>query len=455
MNKIKQNKITFTLILSAITITFSSLAILSLPVLFNYKSKLVKIENNFYKNFKLYLNSSGSISYKPFPKPHLLVENASLSLHESDKSPLIKTTNLKVFISLRDLYLRSFRNFISTEISNTNLYIQLLDFKKIRKHFYESVNKPIFFKDCKFFIKNKKDKVIIISPVKKINYKINNKTKIKNFFVQGEVFGFNFKSDWKRNYDQPNKSLHLINLINPSIEIKNLYEFKSAKEFKGFTEIEYSQDKLKYELNFNNNELKITSPLNKNINFNTEAKILFDPFYFNGSLKIKNKKVENIIDNLILKILLYDEKFLGNINGNLKIEFIDLNNKLIKNGEIDLVINQKTVILKKANFSLDKIGNINTTISFSEHQGDIKFFSKNHLVIENHIEFAKAFQVGSKKVKNIKDIYFNLEKSIGSSDFIISDIKINDIKNNNKESNEIYLVKNIQNLRSFVREVID
>ena len=61
MNKIKQNKITFTLILSAITITFSSLAILSLPVLFNYKSKLVKIENNFYKNFKLYLNSSGSI----------------------------------------------------------------------------------------------------------------------------------------------------------------------------------------------------------------------------------------------------------------------------------------------------------------------------------------------------------------------------------------------------------
>ncbi len=58
-------------------------------------------------------------------------------------------------------------------------------------------------------------------------------------------------------------------------------------------------------------------------------------------------------------------------------------------------------------------------------------------------------------MKNIKDIYFNLEKSIGSSDFVISDIKINDIKNNNKEVNEIYLVKNIQNLRAFIREVID
>ena len=48
MNKIKQNKITF-LILSVIVITFSSLTILSLPVLFNYESKVAKIEKNFIK----------------------------------------------------------------------------------------------------------------------------------------------------------------------------------------------------------------------------------------------------------------------------------------------------------------------------------------------------------------------------------------------------------------------
>ena len=84
MNKIKQNKITFSLILIAIFITFSSLTILSLPVLFNYKSKVAIIEKNFYKNFKLYLNSTGNISYKPFPKPHLLVENASINLSNSN-----------------------------------------------------------------------------------------------------------------------------------------------------------------------------------------------------------------------------------------------------------------------------------------------------------------------------------------------------------------------------------
>ena len=93
MNKVKQNKLTFRLILSAIAIIFSSLTILSLPVLLNYKSKVVDIEKNFYKNFKIFLSSSGKISYKPFPKPHLLVENASLNLLKSNRKILaVKTT---------------------------------------------------------------------------------------------------------------------------------------------------------------------------------------------------------------------------------------------------------------------------------------------------------------------------------------------------------------------------
>ena len=115
MNKLKQNKITFFLILSAIVITFSSLSILSLPVLFNYKSKVAKIEKNFYQNFKLFLKSSGSISYKPFPKPHLLVENASFNLSKNeDNEYLFKTSNLKIYISLKDVYLRSFKDLNST-----------------------------------------------------------------------------------------------------------------------------------------------------------------------------------------------------------------------------------------------------------------------------------------------------------------------------------------------------
>ena len=154
MNKIKQNKITFILILVAIAIIFSSLTILSLPVLFNYKSKVTIIENNFYKNFKIYLNSSGKISYKPFPKPHLLLENAIIDLKKSQgENGLIKTKNLKIFISLRDIYLRSLKNFVSTEISNTNINLKFDNFIELRRHLYQNINKPIILNNCKIFPK--------------------------------------------------------------------------------------------------------------------------------------------------------------------------------------------------------------------------------------------------------------------------------------------------------------
>ena len=456
MNKIKQNKITFLLILSAIVIIFSSLAILSLPVLFNYESKVVKIEKNFYKNFKLYLKSSGIISYKPFPKPHLLVENASVNLSKSpNNETLFKTSNLKIYISLRDLYLRSFKNLISTEISDTNLNMTINDLKNIRKHLYEKVNKPILFNNCKIFIKNKDAKVILISPLKKIYYRINSKTKVKNFYIEGEVFGFNFKSDWKRFYEKPKNSSHVVNLVYPSIEIKNNYKFEGEKNFKGSTKIEYEQDKLEYEVNFINDKIKITSPKNKNINFNIDANILLNPFNFHAKLKINNKKVENIIDNFIFRLLSYDENYLGNINGDLIIEFNNLNNKLIKNGLIEANISEKKILLRKINFELDKIGEINSDISFIKNRGETKFFSKNHLIIKNHIEFAKVFQIGSKKTKNMKNMYFNLEKSIGETDFIISDVRINNPGKKNNKSDEFYLVKNIQNLRSIIRNFIN
>ena len=455
MNKIKQNKITFSLILLIIIIIFSSLTILSLPVLFNYESKVAKIEKNFYKNFKIYLVSDGEVSYKPFPRPHLLLENASLNLSQTNTGgEFINTSNLKVFISLRDLYLRSFNNLISTEIANTNLEIKISDLKRIRNHLYQKVNKPIIFKNCKIFLQNKTKEVILITPIKKILYKINNKTKNKNFIINGKIFGLDFKSEWKRNYDVPLKSFHNINLFNPNIEIVNMIEFENNKKFKGNHKIDFVQDKLEYDLYFDNNVIKISSPNIDKTNFNLESKIQLKPFFFEGELNIKEKKVEKIIDIFLLKILSYDKSYLGNFNGNFKIKFKDLNNKLIKNGEIDFVISEKNISIKNSKFQLGEIGYIETNISFFEENGDVQFSSKNRLFIEDHIEFAKNFQIGSNKIKKIKQIYFDLEKNIGESEFIIKNVRINNLKNVNNDS-EIYLVKNIQNLRSHIRKVVD
>ena len=124
-------------------------------------------------------------------------------------------------------------------------------------------------------------------------------------------------------------------------------------------------------------------------------------------------------------MLEYEENYLGNISGIFKIKFSDLNNKLIQNGEIDIEINEKSISFNNSVFYLNKIGTLQTNIKFIDREGETVFYSENELNIENHIEFAKIFQIGSKKIKNINKIFFDLQKNIGETDFTISNVRIN------------------------------
>ena len=456
MNKIRENKVKFSLILIAFAVLFSSLTILSLPALFNFNNKALIIEKNFYKNFKLYLNTSGNISYKPFPKPHLLVENSKINLSKKyENDGLLNIKNLKIYTSLKDIYLRTLQNFSAMEISDSNIELKVSEIIKLREHLYKKINNKIIINNSKFFLRNKNNEVILISPIKKITNKIDNKNRVKNLLIEGKIFGLNFKSDWKRNYDNPNTSLHTIDFFNPNIEIKNQYKYENSKKFKILTSISIAQDRLEYSLYNDNGVINLFSSSDKkNINFITKSIIKLNPFYFDGSLLIKNKKIENIIDNFLVNLFLYDKELLGNLNGNFLLKFQNIKNKLLKDGEISLSINERKVNLKKINFSLDKIGDLVSQIDIIESQGSIKFYSKNQLNIKNHIEFAKKFQVSSKKVKKIKQINFDIEREIGKSDFILKNVKLNNIDEPNK-FNEIFFVKNIQNLRAHIRKIID
>ena len=156
----------------------------------------------------------------------------------------------------------------------------------------------------------------------------------------------------------------------------------------------------------------------------------------------------------MLNLIIYDQEYLGNLNGNFKINFNEINNKLIKNGKISFTINEKKINLEEIKFDLGSIGELTSKVNFEEDQGEIKFLSKNKLIIKNHIEFAKIFQLGSKKVKKLNQIDFELEKAVGSSDFMIKNVKVNN-SINMKNVTKNAIVKNIQNLRVFIREFID
>ena len=126
----------------------------------------------------------------------------------------------------------------------------------------------------------------------------------------------------------------------------------------------------------------------------------------------------------------------------------------LKSGEISLNIKEKKINLKESRFNLGKIGTLKTKIKFIENEGEIIFFSNNMLDIINHIEFAKIFQIGSNKAKNINRIYFDLKKNIGDNKITISNVRINS-SDNKVDADNFFIIKNIQNLRASIRKIID
>ena len=178
------------------------------------------------------------------------------------------------------------------------------------------------------------------------------------------------------------------------------------------------------------------------------------PFFFNTELTISEKKVETIIDNILVNLLLYNEKYLGNISGNLKLKFKNLDNKIIENGEINFEVNEKKIELIDSFFILNKIGDLETNMSIKDKKGDLIFSSTNILYLKNHSGFSKIFQIGKNKVNHINKIYFDLERKLGEDSFIIKNVRLNNSKST-KNIDKNYIIKNIQNLRSSFRKVIN
>ena len=147
---------------------------------------------------------------------------------------------------------------------------------------------------------------------------------------------------------------------------------------------------------------------------------------------------------------------LGNFNGDIKFLLTNIEHELIRNGNINLNISQKTINVSEVLFNVGKIGPIKTDIKYIEENGDIIFQSTNSLFIKNKKEFAKKFKLKLNKIKDINVIHFKIEKNISSGLISILDIKINQtgdaVKNNVKSR---YNIRNSQELKSLVKNIIN
>jgi hypothetical protein len=449
--KIDSSKI----ILSSIIVFFTVILFLSLPILFKYNNLQNIIEKKFYTEFKINLKILGDISFKIFPRPHYLVNKANLDLNiEDDKSSIIEIKNLKIFIPTNKIYSKTEINIEGFEIHNTNIYFNIKDILDFRNHLYYKINKPIYIKKSKLFLLDKNKKTILISPIKKIKYLINNKNNSKELKIKGNIFDVDYYSFWKRDYDNPNKTLNEIRLKNPNLFIKNFFSFKGKLFFKGKSSINFLNEDIIINYLMKDSKIYIDSPnQNSSQKIKLNSKIELDPFFFDAKINIDHKDTNFLIDNLLSIILNSKEEYLGNMNGNLTLVVNNLKNSIINNGNINLSIKEKVIKLEKSLFEIKGIGKIRSDFRYYENKGDLIFASENILEITNKKEFSRKFQVNSKSVKNINKIYFDLEKNIDNGEISISNIYLNKIDTENF-SEEYYIIKNIQILKALVRNIL-
>ena len=441
-------------ILPSIIIFFTAILFLSLPVLLNYNSIQNVIEKKVSSEFKINLKILGDISLKIFPRPHYLVKRANLDLDlENDKSSIIQTKNLKIYIPLKKIYSKSNINIEEIEIEKANIYFKLDDIFDFKNHLYYKINRPIYIKKSKFFLLDKNNKTILISPIKKISYFINNKNNSKELKIQGNIFDVDYNSHWTRSYNNPKNSLMEIKSKNPNLFIKNIFSFEDNSNFSGKSSISFLKEDIIINYLKKDGKIFINSPNeNKNQKIKFNSKIELEPFFIDAIINFNNKDINFLIDSLLYSIL-NSEEYLGNINGKLNLVLNNINNPLINNGQINISIKEKTIELENSIFEIENIGKIKSDFRFYENQGYLIFASENVFDITNKNEFSKKFQTSSKNIKNINKIYFDFEKNIDNGEVSISNIYLNKIDTENFSDN-IYSIKNIHILRALIRNIL-
>ena len=428
---------------------------LSIPVLFNYKSIENIIEKKFYSNFDIKININGDIKYQLLPKPHLLINNSSLSIDDKNAGEMsIDIESLKVFLDTNKLYPKSKISFEKLELQENNFSLKKKEYNILRNYFHNSNSKPIHIKKSKIFILDESGETIVISPIKKLVFITSQKDNIKKLNINGNIFDLDFVSIWKKEFISKFDSQIEIDFKNPNIFIKNILNYENSLNFKGSTFLNFLNQDIEVNYVFKNNTITLKSPKNNN-DINLDTVIELNPFYLNSNIILSKQNLNFIIDDLVYSILNLKSDLIGNLNGDLKLSLTNLKNEIISDGLINFKISERSIVLNKAILNLGDAGSIVSEIKYQNEDGEIMFNSSNVITIKNKKNFAKKFQLNLRKVEKLDKIYFKIDKNISTGLISIFDIKINQSDKFHKtEDNLPYNFRKLQEFKSIVKRIL-
>ena len=322
----------FHLVIIFFIIFFGTAIFFSIPSFYDYKKYNQKIENVINNEFKIKLHNLEDISFKFIPSPHLLIKKADLKIDDNEINPISELKNIKVFVSISEIYKNDNFKIKKIEVNKANIYLNNLSLKNFINNLKTNIVNNFILKKSTLFYKDKNDEITLISKIKDFDYKIDFVNKKKILKINGNIFDSNFDFKYLIDYKFSNIQNVYLELSNPNLIIENkLIEDSNSPRFnqKGNLNIQFLNLKntINYEIissniNFKNQELK-------NSNFDLNGSINFIPFHFDLILDIKKLKLLDL-ENLFYMIYKNQNLNFENLSGNLKVNLKEIDNKILK-----------------------------------------------------------------------------------------------------------------------------
>ena len=464
LTQLKVNFASFKTIIVIYAIIFSVFLFLSMPGLYNYQNYIQSIKKQIFLDFKIKIDDISEAKYRFVPSPHIVIKDANVSFDKASNSEFAKLKDIKIFISLINLYTKDEISIKKLTVDKGNFYFKRKTFSYFQEHLKKAIIKPIKISNSNFFYLNEINDVANISPIKELDYFIDFKLKEKNLKIKGILFDVNYNFHWKKNYNNPNIIDSNITFKNPNISISN----KSIKNFEnnihdGILKMIFLNNKIN--INYKTHKDKINFVTDKN-NLDSNYKIKFNgnitlnPFYFNTRVSLSNINYDFLIDRVLPYLYIYNNSIHSNINGIFELNLIDRNHKLLKDTDMKFIFVDKKILLENASINIKKIGVLNISkLEYLEKDNKIFVKSEMRMDIKDKRQFFSRFQVPKKNRIEIKEIYFDLEKNLDEKKYYISNINIDSLNESVKNKisfkysdNEIY---NMQTLTKLINEYLD
>ena len=283
---------------------------LSVPHLFDYKKRENIIKFYLLKHYSLEIEKLKTISYKPLPTPHLIIDDLEMNFYSDQVN--LKTNKLYIYPKLFSIYnfnkfqirkIKLFENKIQTNLNYFNILMK--EIINLKNKFY--------FKDLKIIIEEKDENILNLNEINFTNYGY------KKNIILGKIFNQKFKINIEDNLKDISFKLLNTGIYFQLNFLDNLSEPYSKGSLKG--KVLVSNIKLNFDLKENYIKINNLFFRDKNLSIDAKGNLILKPFFkLNLSSKVNNVNT-NILKNFDLEYYLSLKDLIKKFNSEINIFF--------------------------------------------------------------------------------------------------------------------------------------